>query len=47
VVKLAWSNDLKSYAGGIVDIGRASHAGQVNGDDPKRETLALQVGVWQ
>jgi hypothetical protein len=31
VVTLAWSNDSKSYAGGIVATGRASHAGQVEG----------------
>jgi hypothetical protein len=31
---LAWSNDRKSYAGGSVATGRASHAGKVEGDDP-------------
>jgi hypothetical protein len=33
VVGLAWSNDPESYAGGSVATGRASHAGQVKGDD--------------
>ena len=44
--RLAWSNDPQSYAGGSVATGRASHAGQVKGDDPKKDTLALQVGDW-
>jgi len=34
VVRLAWSNDPDSYTGGIVAIGKVSHAGQVKGDDP-------------
>ena len=47
VVGLAWSNDPESYRGGSVAAGRASHAGQVKGDDPeKRDTLVLQVGGW-
>jgi len=33
VVGFAWSNDPKRYVGGSVATGRASHAGQVNGDD--------------
>jgi hypothetical protein len=31
---LAWSNDPESYAGGSIATGRATHAGQVEGDDP-------------
>ena len=31
---LAWSNEPKSYAGGSLATGRASHARQVKGDDP-------------
>jgi hypothetical protein len=31
---LEWSNDPKSYAGGSVATGRASHARKVKGDDP-------------
>jgi hypothetical protein len=34
VVRLAWSNDPKSYAGGSVGTGRVSHAGQFEGDGP-------------
>jgi hypothetical protein len=34
VARLAWSNDPESYAGGSVATGRASQAGQVEGDDP-------------
>jgi hypothetical protein len=34
VVGLVWSNDPESYAGSSVASGRASHAGQVKGDDP-------------
>ena len=34
VVGLEWSNDPESYAGGRVATVRASHAGQVKGDDP-------------
>jgi hypothetical protein len=34
VVGLAQSNDPESYPGGSVATGRASHAGQVKGDDP-------------
>jgi hypothetical protein len=31
---LEWSDDPESYAGSSVAIDRASHAGQVKGDDP-------------
>jgi hypothetical protein len=34
VVELAWSNDLESHAGSSAATGRASHAGQIKGDDP-------------
>jgi hypothetical protein len=34
VVGLAWSNDPESYASGSIATDRASHAGQVKGDDP-------------
>jgi hypothetical protein len=37
MVRLAWSNDPKSYASNIVHTGRASYAGQVEGDDPDKE----------
>jgi hypothetical protein len=33
VVGLVWSNDPESYAGGSMATGRATHAGQVQGDD--------------
>ena len=35
VVRLGWSDDPESYAGGSVGTGRFSHARQVKGDDPK------------
>ena len=34
VVGLAWSNDPKSYGSSGIATGRASHAGQVKGNDP-------------
>jgi hypothetical protein len=34
VVRLAWSNDPKSYASISVATGRVSHGRQVKGDDP-------------
>jgi hypothetical protein len=37
VVGLDWSNDPESYASGSVATGRASHAGQVKGDDPDKK----------
>jgi hypothetical protein len=37
VVGLAWSNDPGSYAGGSIATGRASHARQVEVDDPGRK----------
>jgi hypothetical protein len=33
-MELARSKDPESYAGGSVTLGRASHTGQVKGDDP-------------
>jgi hypothetical protein len=36
VVGFAWSNDPESYAGGSIATGRASHARQVEGDDPDK-----------
>jgi hypothetical protein len=36
VVGLAWSNELESHAGSSATTGRASHAGQVKGDNPKK-----------
>jgi len=40
-----WSNDLDSYASSNIATGRASLAGQVEGDDPNyRDTLVPQVG---
>jgi hypothetical protein len=36
VVGLAWLNDSESSAGGSIATGRASHAGQVEGDDPDK-----------
>jgi hypothetical protein len=33
-VGLSWSSEPERYAGGIIATGRASHAGQVKGDDP-------------
>jgi hypothetical protein len=37
VVGLAWSNEPGSYAGGSFATGRASHARQVEGDDPDKK----------
>jgi hypothetical protein len=37
VVRLAWSNDPKSYVDGIIATGRASYARQVKGDDPDKK----------
>jgi hypothetical protein len=37
VVGLAWSYDPESYAGGNIAAGRASHAGQVKGNDPDKK----------
>jgi hypothetical protein len=34
VLGLVLSNDLESYAGGIVTAGKASHNGGVKNDDP-------------
>jgi hypothetical protein len=35
VVKLTWSYDPESYAGGSIATGSVSHAGQAKGDDPE------------
>jgi hypothetical protein len=37
VVGLAWSNDLESHANSSAATGRASHAGQVKGDEPDKK----------
>jgi hypothetical protein len=37
VVGLAWLNDSESYAGGSIATGRASHARQVEDDDPDKK----------
>jgi len=37
VVELVWSNNPESCAGGSVAFGRASHDGQVKGDDPDKK----------
>jgi hypothetical protein len=37
VVGFLQSNDPESYASGSVAIGRASHAGQVKGEDPDKK----------
>jgi hypothetical protein len=37
VVGLVWSNDPESYVGGSVATGRASHAGEVESDDPDKK----------
>jgi len=34
VVGFVWSKDIESYAGGNIATGRASHSGEVEGDDP-------------
>jgi hypothetical protein len=41
VVRLAYSNDPGSYAGGSVATGRISHAGQVKADEPKKKGIPL------
>ena len=40
-MELAWPNDPESSAGGSVATARASHAGQVKGDDPARKWLGV------
>ena len=48
MVGLVWSNSPDSYTVVRVATGRASHARQVEGDDPdKKYALALQVGGWE
>jgi len=37
MVRLAWSNDLESYAGSIVATCRASYAGEVERDDSDKK----------
>jgi len=39
VVGLVWSNESRSYVGGIVATGRASHARLVRGEDPDCEAI--------
>jgi hypothetical protein len=47
VVGLVWSEDPEGYVNDSVAIGKASHAGQVKGDDPDQsDTLVFQVGGW-
>jgi hypothetical protein len=46
VRRLAWCNDPESYAGGSIATGRATLAGQVKREDPKRDALVLRVGGW-
>jgi hypothetical protein len=44
VVGLVSSHDPKSYAGGSVCTGRASHARQVKGDDPDKKGYPGPLG---
>jgi hypothetical protein len=37
VVGLAWSEDLRGYVNDSIATGKASHAGQVKGDDPDQK----------
>jgi hypothetical protein len=37
MVRLAWSNDLESYAGGSVATCRTTYAGEVESDDPDKK----------
>jgi hypothetical protein len=47
MVWLVWSNGPESYADGGVATGRASHAGQVKGDDPdKNGYIGPPAGGW-
>jgi len=48
VVGLVWSNDSRSYAGGSVATGRASHATLVRDEDPDLEAIqsVLQDCWW-
>jgi len=43
-VGLVLPNDADSYAGGSVAAGRASHAGQVEGDDPDIKGYSSPTG---
>jgi hypothetical protein len=44
VVGLAWSGDPDSHTGGIVAIGKVSHAGQVKGEDPDNKAYSGPPG---
>jgi uncharacterized membrane protein len=46
VVRLAWSNDPESYAGGSVATDRASHAGEVENNDPDKMGYPCPPG-WE
>jgi hypothetical protein len=46
MMRLAWSHDSESYAGGRVATGRISHAGQFKGDDPDKKGYPDLVGWW-
>jgi len=50
VRRLAWCNDLESYAGGSVATGRATLAGQVKGEHPDKDrytgTPGWGLGRW-
>ena len=37
MVELSWSNDPESYAGSSIATGRASHATQIEGDNPDKK----------
>jgi hypothetical protein len=39
VVGLVWSNESRSYAGGSIATGRASHARLVRDEDPDKEAI--------
>jgi hypothetical protein len=45
-VGLVWSNDLESYDGGGIATGRATHAEQVEGDDPDEKRYPDPPG-WE
>jgi hypothetical protein len=44
MVRLVWSNDPESYAGGNAATGRASNTGQVKGDDPDKKGYPSSPG---
>jgi hypothetical protein len=45
VLGLAWSNDLESYAGGIVVTGRTSQSKNVKGDYPEKVGYTGPTGL--